>query len=368
MPFASLKGAGPPPPRSCPLVSVVVCALNGERTLPRCLESLSRLAYPNFEVVIVADGGGAGVSELVAQFPQFRVISPSKQGLGAARNAGLNAARGEIVAFVEPDFAVDSDWLTFMVREIQEGQLDACCGPAVVPPETAKIAACLAAARSSLSSTSFGDAMARSNLAFTKAALRRAGGFDRKYKAFDADMDLCRKIEGTGAKLGYSPVALVWNLRPHTLGAFLSRQGSYGRGDAKLGRWGADWPSQLGRAPVFGHYQRALRMLLVVPQSAEWMILWALAAVLARLVGVSPFAALAMLAVGPVLAIFAAWTTPLEKPLHGVTARATLAFLAFVGPLWRGLMRDWTVVQGHLPSPDMVGTRRARMRQRAALR
>jgi glycosyltransferase involved in cell wall biosynthesis len=368
MPFVSLKGAGPPPPRSCPLVSVVVCALNGERTTPRCLQSLSRLAYSNFEVIIVADAGSAGISEAVAQFPQFRVIRPSKQGLGAARNAGLSAARGEIVAFVEPDFTVDSDWLTFMVREIQEGQLDACCGPACVPPETAKIAACLAAAHPSLSSTSFGDAMARSNLVFTKDALRRAGGFERKYKAFDADMDLCRKIEGTGAKLGYSPVALVWNLRPHTLGTFLSRQGSYGRSDAKLGRWGADSLSRLGHAGVFGRYQRALRMLLVVPQSAEWMILWALAAVLARVVGLSPFAALAMLAMGPVLAICAAWTTPLEKPLHGVGARATLAFLAFVGPLWRGLMRDWTVVQGHLPSPDMLGTRRARMRQRAAFR
>jgi O-antigen biosynthesis protein len=368
MPFASLKGSGPPPPTSCPLVSVVVCALNDERTTPWCLKSLSRLAYPNFEVVIVAHGGSAGVCEAVAQSPQFRVIRPSTKGLGAARNAGLSAARGEIVAFVEPDFAVDQDWLTFMVREIQERQLDACCGPACVLPETTKIAACLAAAPPSLSSTSFGDAMARSNLVFTKDALRRAGGFERKYKAFDADMDLCRKIEGTGARLGYSPVALVWNLRPYTLGTFLSRQGSYGRGDAKLGRWGADSLSQLGRAGVFGHYQRALRMLLVVPQSAEWMILWALVAVLARVVGLSPFAALAMIAVGPVLAICAAVTTPLEKPLHGGSARATLAFLAFVGRLWRGLMCDWTVVQGHLPSPDMVGKRRVRMRQRAVLR
>ena len=369
MPFAALDGTGPPQPTSCPLVSVVVCARGGERTMPRCLESLSRLTYPNFEVVIVADGASASVSEVVAQFPQFRVIGQSNQGLGAARNAGLKAARGEIVSFVEPDFAVDSDWLTFLVRAMQEGQLDACCGPAYVPPETAKLATCVAAARPALCLTSFGDAMARSNLAFSKDALRRAGGFERKYKTFDADMDLCRKIEGTGAKLGYSPVALVWNLRPDTLWTFLSTQGSYGRVDAKLGRWSADRCDslpRLGRAGLFGCYQRALRMLLVLTQSAEWIVLWTIAAVLARFVGLSPFAALAMLAVGPALAIFAAWTTPLEEPR--VTARAMLAFLGFVGPLWRGLMRDWTVVQGHLPSPEMVAVRRARMRQRAAFR
>jgi hypothetical protein len=368
MPFASLDGAGPPQPNRCPLVSVVVCARGGERTMPRCLESLSRLTYPNFEVVIVADGGSAGVSQPVAQFPQFRVIGPSNQGLGAARNAGLKAACGEIVAFVEPDFAVDSDWLTFLVRTMQEGQLDACCGPAYVSHQTAKLATCVTAARPWSCLTSFGDAMTRSNLAFTKDALRRAGGFERKYKTFEADMDLCRKIEGTGAKLGYSPAALVWSLRPDTLRTFLSRQGSYGRVDAKLGRWSAGRCSlpRLGRAGVFGRYQRALWMLLVLPQSAEWIVLWTIAAVLARFVGLRPFAALAMLAVGPVLAIFAAWTTPLEE--QRVTARAMLAFLGFVGPLWRGLMRDWTVVHLHLRFPETVGVRRARMRRRAAFR
>jgi len=369
MPFASLDCAGPPKPNSCPLVSVVVCALKGERTLKRCLQSLSELAYPNFEVVIVADSGSAGVSEVVKLFPQFRVIGQSNQGLGAARNAGVKAARGEIVAFVEPDFAVDSDWLTFMVRAMQDGDLDACCGPAYVPHETAGFAASIAAARPSLPSTRFGDAMARSNLAFTRHALQRAGGFERKYKGFDADVDLCRKIEGTGAKLGYCPVALVWNLRPHPLRNFLTRQGSYGRADARLGRWGADRSLiQLGRAGVLGHCQRALQRLLVLPQSAEWMVLWTIAAVVARFAGLSPFAALAMLAIGPVLAIFMACTTPLEKPSHGLMARAMLSFLAFVGPLWRGLMRDWTVVYGHLPSPDLGGMRRGRMRQRAAFR
>jgi cellulose synthase/poly-beta-1,6-N-acetylglucosamine synthase-like glycosyltransferase len=271
------------------------------------------------------------------------------------------------VAFIDTDFAVDSDWLIFMVRAMQEGQLDACCGPACVPPETAKLAACVAVARPSLLSTGFGAAMARSNLAFTKDALQRVGGFERKYRGFDADADLCRKLEGTGVKLGYSPVALVWNLRSNPLRKFLSRQGSYGRVDAKRGRWSANRP-QDGSAGIFGPCQRALRMLAVIPQSAEWMVLWTIAAVVARFVGISAFAALAMLAVSPVLAILAAWTTPLEKPLKGLTARTMLAFLAFVGPLWRGLMRDWTVVYGYLPSPDLVGMRRARMRQRAAFR
>jgi glycosyltransferase involved in cell wall biosynthesis len=371
MPFATLDGAGPQQPENCPLVSVVVCAHNGERTMARCLQSLSCLEYPNFEVVIVAGSASDGVSEVAGEFPQFRVIRESNRGLGAARSAGLKAARGEIVAFVEPDFAVDSHWLTFMVQAMREGRLEACCGPAYVPHETAKLAACVAAARPVLCSSRFGDAMARSNLAFSKDALRRAGGFERKYKAFDADMDLCHKMEEVGVHLGYSPAAFVWNLRRNTLRTFFSRQSSYGRAEAKLCRWRPDrcGPlNQVDRAGVFGHYRGALRALWVLPQSAEWITLWVCAALLARFVGFSPIAALAMLVVGPVLAIFAAWTAPLEEPLHGLAARALLSALAFVGPLWRGLIRDWTVLHRHLPSPEMVGLRRARIRQRAAFR
>src|SRR5262249_5709361 len=102
MPSAPWGALGRPPPRKSPRGSVVVCALKEQRTMARCLRSLSRLAYPNFEVIIVAGGSSDSVSEVAAQFPQLRVIRQSNQGLGAARNTGVNAARGEIVAFVEP--------------------------------------------------------------------------------------------------------------------------------------------------------------------------------------------------------------------------------------------------------------------------
>ena len=55
MPFVTLNGSCPPQPH-CPMVSVVICAYNAERTMRPCLESLRRLAYPNYEVVIVDDG------------------------------------------------------------------------------------------------------------------------------------------------------------------------------------------------------------------------------------------------------------------------------------------------------------------------
>ncbi|HEX4210026.1 MAG TPA: glycosyltransferase, partial [Candidatus Binataceae bacterium] len=56
LPFVSLNGSCPPLPAIQPMVSVVICAYNAERTMLPCLESLRRLQYPNFEVIIVDDG------------------------------------------------------------------------------------------------------------------------------------------------------------------------------------------------------------------------------------------------------------------------------------------------------------------------
>ena len=297
MPFASLDCAGPPLPGSCPLVSVVVCARRGERAVAQCFRSLSRLAYPNFEVMIVADRDRPGVSDALAQFPHFQLIRQSNQGLGAARNAGVKAARGEIVAFVEPNFAVDPDWLTFMVRAMQDGQFDACCGPAYVPRETAKLAACMAAAPLSLSSNIFGAAMARSNLAFTKDVLRPRGWIRAQVQVVRRRYGPVPQDRRDQCEARLQPGRAGVELAPNTLRTFLSQQGSYGRVDADLGRWGADRSgTPVGRAGVIGQTGRTL---LALPQSVEWMVLWTIGAVLARFVGLSAFAALPCWRSGP---------------------------------------------------------------------
>src|SRR2546425_3194629 len=60
-------------PRS-PFVSVIVCSYNGAKTLAACLESLSRLDYPAFEVILVDDGSTDDTREIAARFPQVRYI------------------------------------------------------------------------------------------------------------------------------------------------------------------------------------------------------------------------------------------------------------------------------------------------------
>lgn len=96
-------------PENAPAVSVVVCSYNGARTLEGCLDSLMRLNYPDYEVILVDDGSHDATSEIARQFPHMRTIRQDNQGLSTARNVGARAARGDIVAYTDDDCAPNDE-------------------------------------------------------------------------------------------------------------------------------------------------------------------------------------------------------------------------------------------------------------------
>ena len=87
---------------SAPLVSIIVAAWNGERFLQEALESAFAQDYEPFEVVFVDDGSEDGTAEIAQSFP-VRYLHQENKGLPAARNAGLEIARGDLVAFLDAD-------------------------------------------------------------------------------------------------------------------------------------------------------------------------------------------------------------------------------------------------------------------------
>lgn len=92
-------------PDSTPDVSVIIPTLNGEKTLKRAVNAA--LSQPNVEVIVVDDGSTDGTAELLASFPEIRVIThDSNLGQVPAMNAGLKAAKGRYILFHG-----DDDWL-----------------------------------------------------------------------------------------------------------------------------------------------------------------------------------------------------------------------------------------------------------------
>ena len=92
-------------------VSVVVPVYNAEKYLERCLDSLRKQTLKEIEIICVNDGSTDGSGEILAEYAahdkRIKVITQENQYIGAARNRGIEAARGEYIGFVDND-----DWVS----------------------------------------------------------------------------------------------------------------------------------------------------------------------------------------------------------------------------------------------------------------
>ena len=64
-----------------PLVSIIVCSYNGAKTLAACLESLGKLNYPSYEIILVDDGSTDNTAQIAAEFPNVQYIHQENHGL-----------------------------------------------------------------------------------------------------------------------------------------------------------------------------------------------------------------------------------------------------------------------------------------------
>lgn len=89
------------------MISIIVPVYNIENYLPRCMDSLFAQTCPAFEVILVDDGStdssGVLCDRYAAQDPRIQILHKKNGGLSSARNAGLDAARGQYIMFLDGD-------------------------------------------------------------------------------------------------------------------------------------------------------------------------------------------------------------------------------------------------------------------------
>ena len=94
-----------------PLVSVVVPVYKVERWLDRCVSSIVHQTYKNLEIILVDDGSPDGSSKKCDEWAdrdsRVVVLHRANEGVSAARNAGMDAAHGDYLCFVDSDDAVE---------------------------------------------------------------------------------------------------------------------------------------------------------------------------------------------------------------------------------------------------------------------
>ncbi len=364
-----------------PRVSVVVCSYNGGRTLDQCLRSLLALDYPDYEIIVVDDGSTDDTRVILSRFPSVRAIHQSNQGLSVARNVGLQAATGSIVAYTDSDCFADPHWLAHLVHQFQRSNAVAVGGPNLTP-EDGRLAACVAASPGQpmhvLESDQVAEHIPGCNMAFRRDALLAINGFDPLYRKAGDDVDVCWRLQQAGHWIAFAPGAMVFHHRRQNPRAYLRQQAGYGEAEALLrfkhpdrfnGRGDGKWrgvlygPSlqglRLSNALIyrgtFGTglfqclYQPAPAHWAMLPSTLEWHVAIALVGVVAILWPLAWTGVVVMLGLSLGVAALQAAQARLAPEHQGLPSRLLITGLCYLQPLVRSWWRYRTRLFSYQP-------------------
>jgi glycosyltransferase involved in cell wall biosynthesis len=243
-----VTGGSATPGDGAPAVTVVVPVRDGAGVIGPCVESLLALDYPpdRVEIVVIDNGSIDGTRAALERFSgRIRVGEEARPGPSAARNAGIQLARGDLVAFTDADCVVHPSWLRELIRA-QCAEADVVGGRILALPDAGLIA-------------HFGERvhdhrvaiegchppyLITMNLLVPAAALAALGGFDERLLRGE-DVDLAYRLRAHGHRFAYAHEAVVFHRNRDTL-TRLAREG---------------WLHGLHKAPVARLHGAMLREL-----------------------------------------------------------------------------------------------------------
>jgi glycosyltransferase involved in cell wall biosynthesis len=218
-----------------PFVSVIVPTYNRPDLVRRCIDSLLGLHYPNYEIIIVDNAPkDNSTAELIEHFyadkaAPVRYVREDRPGVARARNRGMYAARGSILAYIDDDVLIDPYLLAEQVRAFDVVDNVACVTGQILPIELetppqfwveeyggyskgfARQIFDLKEFRPAnlpLYPYTAGRFGAGANMAFRAAYLRSVGGFDVLLE-YGSDIESFFRVVSRGYRLVYEPTALV---------------------------------------------------------------------------------------------------------------------------------------------------------------
>lgn len=250
-------------------ISVVIPVYNRARLLELVLHPLFEQTYPRnrYEIIVVDDGStddSASQAETLGRSwgGNFMVLRQHNQGPGAARNTGIKAASGDLVACIDSDCEAEPQWLDILAAEINKTQADAIGGPIIVGNRQNRVCRYYAAAEFYRPRMQNGEVeyLITGNVIFRRAAILDVGGFEHSGMLASDDVDLSYRLKKAGHQLAMSQRGSVIHYGdPTTLRAFWRRLFQHGYYSVPLAR---RWP---GVRPPLNQFVRHAGAIVLSP-------------------------------------------------------------------------------------------------------
>lgn len=222
-------------PEVTPDISIVIPFYNRATYVHKSIASLLIQSLPErttVEIIAVDNGSTDNTLEILKNYP-VRIVHCGVRGPGAARNAGIEAARGRIVAFTDSDCVVDSYWIRNLSEAFKDPDVLVAGGRILSLMADDFVASftndmqLLDNARFFEGSGYFPPFFATANAAYRRDALLEVGGFDNKLWMSE-DADLTWRVLELGGKIAYMEDAVIYHEHRSTLKGLASQAIDYG--------------------------------------------------------------------------------------------------------------------------------------------
>ena len=206
-----------------PTVSIIIITRNRPALLQHCIEYVQAQSYPHKQIIVVDSSSNDESEQVVAQYPG--VISVRLHGqrnnMPQARNAGIAATSGELIAFIDDDAMVQPGWLDALLATYQDETVGAVGGRIIEIPKPycdlltdspaffVRPSGRAIAENKGTASTDQVDVdwLPGSNMSFRRTALEQVGGFDPAYTLTNwrEDMDFGFRVKRASWRVVFNP-------------------------------------------------------------------------------------------------------------------------------------------------------------------